>query len=231
MSDTLTNFRARIRRRLDETTARFWLDADLDAWINEGARDIARRSEVLQATTTINSTSGTQSYSLPTNVHRIHRVEWSRDGSTGSSIQTLEYRDFNSMDGVWWSQQKTSRGDPYWFTMWGFPPSLNMIVYPTPDVSVTAGFNVYYYRIPTTATNGSDTVEVPAGWDDLVDEYCEYMAMRKDANPSWVDAKTIYEQKLANMIETTRRWTDQADAIQSRGGPLPRWIWDPGYGG
>lgn len=225
MSDTLTNFLTRVRSRLDEDTARFWTDAELTTWINEGANDIARRGEILQATTTINTVSGTQQYTLPNNTIRVYRVEWSRDGATGSSIIPLEYRDFNSMDGVWWSNQKSSRGDPYWFTMWGFPPGLNLVLYPTPDATVTAGIKVYYYRLATAASAGGDTVECPSGWEDLIADYCEYSAWRKDGNQQWADAKSLYEAKLVEMIDHSRRWTDQSDSFQSNGGPLPRWIW------
>lgn len=230
MSDTLTNFLTRVRSRLDESTARFWTDDELTAWINEGANDIARRGEILQATTTINTVANTQQYALPDRTLRVYRVEWSRDGATGTTIIPLEYRDFNSMDGVWWSRQKTSRGDPYWYTMWGFPPNLNLVLYPTPDATVTAGITVYYYRLPTAASTGGDTVECPSGYADTIIDYCEYSAWRKDGNPQWTDAKAIYETKVEQLIDHSRRWTDQADAIQSGGGPLPRWIWDSDFG-
>jgi hypothetical protein len=230
MSDTLTNVRANLRARLDETTARFWADTELTTWINEGARDVARRGEILESTSTINTVAGTQQYSMPADTLRVYRVEWSRDGATGTTILALEYKDFNSMDSVWWSQQKTSRGDPYWFTMWGFPPNLNLVVYPTPDATVTAGLKLYYYRLPLTVVSGSDVVECPAGWEDLILDYAEYSAWRKDGNPQWQESKQLYEEKLANLINTSRRWSDQSDSIQGTRGILPGWVYDPNYG-
>lgn len=229
MSSTLGTIRTNVRSRIDETSARFWQDSELTNWINDACNDIARRSEVLMATTTINTVANTQQYALPNDTLRVYRVEWSRDGATGSNVIPLEYRDFNSMDSVWWSQQKTSKGDPYWFTMWGFPPNLNLVAYPTPDATVTAGLKVYYYRLPAAAVTGGDTVECPAGWEDLITDYCEFNAWRKDGNPAWQEAKGLYEEKMVNMIEHTRRWTDQADTFQTGGGPLPRWLWDSGY--
>lgn len=226
---TLTIMLDRVRSRLDESTTRFWTDAELTTWINEGARDIARRAEVLEATTTINTVANTQEYALPTNTLRVYRAEWSRDGATGTTVIPLEYRDFHSMDSVWWSNSRQGRGDPFYFTMWGFPPSLNMVLYPTPDVSVTAGIKLYYYRLPTAAASGSDEVECPSGWEDAILDYCEYSAWRKDGNQQWGDSKNLYEQKLNSLIETTRRWTDQAGTVTAGGGPLPRWIYDDGY--
>lgn len=228
--DTLTVTTARVRVRIDEPTARFWQDSDITQWINEATRDVARRTESLQAITTINAVAGTQQYALPSDTLRVYRVEWSRDGATGTAVIPLEYRDFASMDSVWWTSQKTSQGDPYWFTMWGFPPNLNVVLYPIPSVTITAGVKVYYYRLPIQVVSGADIVEVPDGYKDLIDDYCEFSALRKDSDPRWQEAKSLYEQKLEGMLENTRRWTDQSDSIQGgTGGPIPRWIWGGEY--
>lgn len=226
--DTLATVRTRVRVRIDEPSARFWADTDLNQWINEASRDIARRTETLQDVAYIDSVSGTQQYTLTSSTLRVYRVEWSRNGvPTGSTIMPLEYKDFGSMDSVWWTAQRTSRGDPFWYTLWGFPPSLGLAVYPTPDVTVTQAFKVFYYRLPITAASDSDLVEVTDGWKDLIDDYCEFSALRKDSDPRWQDAKQLYEQKLELMLDSTRRWTDQSDSIQGGGGMVPRWL----YGG
>jgi hypothetical protein len=227
MSDTLVGMRTKVRRRLDEVTARFWNDTDLNDWINEAAREVARRAEVLQDTKFIDAVGGQQQYPMPTDVYRVHRVEFAR---SASSVQPLEYRDFNNMDSVWWSSQRTTPGDPYWFTMWGFPPTLSLIVYPTPSTSIAQGFKVFYYRMPATVAADSDTVEVPAGWDDVVLDYCEYSALRKDADPRWQEAKQLFEDKMNHMTDTTQRWIDSAGAVTAGNGALPRWIWDDGLG-
>ncbi len=230
---TLLEIRTKVRRRLDEAAARFWEDDDLDDWINEGTRDLARRAEVLQTTSTINSVVDQQQYALPTNVLRVHRVEWSRTGTfdSTSQITALEFRPFNSMDSVWWSAQTSTTGDPYWYTMWGYPPALNLILYPVPDVSVSSGIKVYYYRSPTAATADGDTVDVLGGWDDLIVDYCEFSALRKDADPRWQEAKALFEEKTQHLIETSRHWTDQAGTFTGAGGGMvPQWIWDDSYG-
>lgn len=226
MADTLATVRGRVRVRIDEPSARFWQDGDLNQWINEAARDIARRTETLEDVALINSVGGTQQYTLTSSTLRVYRVEWCRDGdSVGTIRMPLEYKDFGSMDSVWWTAQSTSRGDPFWYTLWGFPPSLALKVYPTPDVTVTGAFKVYYYRVPAAASGDSDPVEVAEGWKDLIDDYCEFSALRKDGDPRWQDAKQLYEQKIELMLESTRRWTDQSDSVQGSQGFIPRWLW------
>lgn len=224
--ETLSTLRGRVRVRVDEASAQFWADTDLDQWINEAARDIARRSETLQATTEFDATADTQEYTLPTDVIKVHRAEYANN-TDRDTVTPLEYRDYNTMDSVWWSQQVQSRGDPYWFTMWGFPPSLKMVVYPTPSDTVTNGFKVFYYRLPAAATTDGDNIEIPQGWEDLAEDYCEYMALRKDGDPRWQEAKQLYEQKIDGFIDMTRRWTDQAGVVATQHGPVPAWL----YGG
>lgn len=226
MAETLSEMRTRVREYLDESTARFWTDTNLDRWINDAARDISRRAEVLQDTDQVAVSASTQEYTLGSDVLRVYRVEWVPDSSTDYRY-SLEYRDFNSMDAIWWSQQTSTEGFPYWYTLWGYPPSLKIIVYPTPSESGT--LYVRHYRTPAEATSDGDTVEVPEGWVDLVPMYAEYVALRKDADPRWQEAKQIYEEKLGELVDLSRRWTDQADAIQVGTSQVPRWIWEWDY--
>ena len=53
---TQATYLTNIRNKLDETTSGQWSDAELRTWINEAARDIARRTESLQTYEEINVT-------------------------------------------------------------------------------------------------------------------------------------------------------------------------------
>jgi hypothetical protein len=221
---TLADVRTMVRDRLDEATARFWTNAQLDSFINEATRDIARRGEVLQTTSDITVVGGTQEYTMPTNVVRVHRVEHE---DSSSMVTPLEYRDFNNMDAVWSTQQKNVQSTrPYWFTLWGYPPNLKIVLYPTPSESGDT-IRVFYYQMPAAVTTDGGTVPVPQGWEDLVVMYAEYVALRKDADPRWQEAKILYEERLGNMLDVTRRWSDQAGAVTTGGSFLPAWLHNP----
>lgn len=219
-----------VRSRLDEAVPRFWDDAELLTWINEAARDIARRAEVLQATSTISVTAGDAQYTMPTDMIRVYRVIWTATGSTDQQVP-LQYEDFNALDSAGWTWTN-AQGWPSVFTLWGYPPTLEVVLYPQPSVNGT--LTVYYYKMPTDlAVDGSaasSTVPVPSGWEDLVVTYCEMIARRKDADPKWTEAKATYEQGVAMMVDRTRRWTDQAGAIQHNNTWLPAWLYDPDWG-
>lgn len=220
MPRTLATIREDVRDRIDETAARRWTDAQLNRWINEGAIDIARRTEVLQAKQDITAVAGTQEYTLPTDMIRVHRIEFTPTGST--STYTPEYRDFNSMDGVWWSQKTSRRGTPVLYTVWGFPPTAKLVLYPTPDPGGT--ITVYYYRLPVEAAADANSPELPEGWHDLLADYAEYKALRRDADPRWREAKQIFEENLGNLFDVTRRWTDQVGTIDTATTTLPGWL-------
>lgn len=225
MPVTLSSIIEDVRSRLDELTARRWEDTQLITWINEGARDVARRCEVLQDRKDIAAIINTQEYTLPIDMIRLHRVEFKITGS--SQIYPLEYKDFNNLDAVWWSSKSLTTGTPTWFTVWGFPPIAKLIAYPTPSSAGT--FTVYYYRFPTSLASDTDQLELPEGWHDLVVNYCEYIALRKDSDPRWREAKQIFEENLGNLFDITRRWTDQAGSIEVNTSMVPGWLYDDGW--
>ncbi len=222
LATTLTN----VRDALDDTNTALHTDAQLTVWINEACRDIARRCEVLQTTADIVISAGVQQYTAPTDMVRIYRAEFMQTGETAR--QTLEYRDFNSMDEVWWAAQRQTSGRPGTYTMWGFPPAVMITLYPTPQTAGT--LTIFYYKYPTelSAASPSASLTIPMGWEDLIVDYAEYRALRKARDPRWQEAKSIYEEKLAQMYDQSRRWTDSGSQFVSGygGGHLPSWLVD-----
>jgi hypothetical protein len=221
---TLATVRQIVRDRLDEDTPRRWTNAQLNRWINEGARDIARRAECLQAKNTVSVSANAQTVSLSalTGLIKVNRVEWKGTGS--SNVYALEYRDFNSMDAVWWDQQDNTTSTPRHYTLIGHPPSLTVQLYPIPSTSGT--LRVLYWKLPAEASADSDTVEVPDGWWDVIADYAEYKALRKDSDARWREAFEIYKDNLAAIVDLTRRYTDQMDLITPETPFLSAWVWD-----
>lgn len=229
MSKTQAQLLDELRIRLDEATSRQWTDAILRGYINNGADDIARRTETLLDRGTIAGVAGTQEYTITTRVIRIHRVEWKATGD--SNVYPLEYRDFNNMDAVWWAHQTVTVARPELYTLWGFPPSLKLVLYPTPDVGGTIKY--FYYRLPAvlataSAADANVVVECPEGWEDAIVDYAEYMALRRDADPRWQEARQLYEAKIGELYDNTRRWSDASGMIVGEGGMggIPAWLYN-----
>lgn len=220
---TLSDLRTDVQLHLDEIVSRYWTPSELNTWINEGARDIARKSETLQALASINALTGVQQYDMPQDLCRMHRMEFAPAGSI--NVYPLEPRSLNEMDSVWGISQKVSQSYPVYYSLWGFPPNLKVILYPTP--SQPGSLAVWYYRLPLQALSDTDTIEVPEGWHDLVVLFCEYVAKRKDGDQTWAEAKQLYEERLGDMIDMTRRWVDSAGVMTTGTANIPGWLYDP----
>lgn len=224
---TLVTVRNDVRARLNETTARFWTDAQLNVWINEGMRDLARRTETIQTFgTTITTVAGTAEYVVPADVLRVHRVEFVPTGAT--QIYPVQLTTYDELDQVWGIYPNTVQGYPVYAALWGFPPTLKLRLYPVPSQAGT--INLFYYRLPAAVSADGDTLEVLAGYEDLIALYCEYVARRKDRDPTWQEAKALYEERVSEMVDTTRQWHDQAMTVTVGQNAMPRWLYDMNYG-
>lgn len=165
---------------------------------------------------------------MPTDIIRVNRVEWRPTSQT--QVYPLEYRDFVNMDAVWWSAQEITQNTPRMYTMWGYPPTLKLILYPTP--SEPGSLKTFYYRLPVDravdGTEQTSAIDIPEGWGDLLLDFAEYSALRKDADPRWQEAKALYLEHLNDFILTTRRWSDQSggpiNEYGATGGGLPDWL-------
>lgn len=221
MTVTLLTMRNDVRAHLDEAAAGFWPDAQLNTWINDALRDVARRTETLQKLSTVPVVAGTKAYTMPADVTRIHRVEFDPGPGSGQ-IYPLEPRQFYEMDSIWGTDQNQVRAYPEYFALFGFPPTLQLYCYPVP--SQVGNLNVFYYRLPAVASGDSDVLDIVEGWWDLITLFAEYQALRKDADPRFSDAKAIYEEKVGEMLDITRKWHDQAGVMTTGRTMLPGWL-------
>ena len=223
MARTLAQLRGDVRSRLNEATAAFWTNDELTRWINEGAADVARRTESLRDTFDIPIVIGTQTYTGPTDLVRAHTLEYRPTGDT--TVHALTYRDKMSADALWGTGQANTDGTPLIWTSWGFPPTIDITVYPTPNAA--GSLRLHYYRLPATVALDGDVVEIPSGWEDLISEYATQLALRKDGNPRWQEAFSAYTAHLEALMETAIRFNDQAGQIDDiYGGALaPTWLY------
>jgi hypothetical protein len=216
MPVALATVRTELRQQLDELSARFWADTELNALLNEGARDVARRTETGETfTQTIPAISGTMKYALPTNFLRAHRVEFQPISTGMPQVYPLQLATYYEMDQYWGSTQFQQRSYPGWAVFFGNPPNTIMQIYPVP--SQNGNFNLFYYALPSQLVADTDQLQVTEGWYDVVKDYACWKALMKDRDPRWQDYKQLYEEDLVNMIDVTRKHHDQAGTM-TRGG-------------
>jgi hypothetical protein len=208
---TLKDLRDDVRSHLDETIAEFWTEDELDRWVYEGLRDVARRTECLPATKAITLISNQAEYEAPTDMLRIHKVEYVQDSSTS---YLLNYVPFHNIDDIWYHSRQVAGSNPHTWTFWGYPGNGKIYVYPSTSSTVKDGLLVYYYRLPRKLSSPEDPADIPSGWEDLIPLYVEVLARRKESKDTrWRDAQLLYEQRLEDMIRHTRLPSDQASYV------------------
>lgn len=230
MPVALSEYIRRSRSILDEPTSRFWTDVELTDWVNDGARDLARRAEdLLVYDQTMTVTPNVAVYDLPPNVIRIHRAEF----VPSSSTQTYPIRasSQDEMDQVWGTYQANPASYPSWFVTRGYPGGAGASLfrvqfYPAP--AQAGSINLYYYKTPARLSATADlavAIDLPEGWDDLILQYVEWRALRKTRDPRWQDAYGIYKENLDYLINITRFYHDQQQVISTASRALvPQWL-------
>lgn len=228
MPKTFGQLLSATRRRLDEIEAEgTWKNDELRGYLNDGAVDIARRSECLRAESIIDINAGTQNVTGPIDMVRIHTISWYRDSDTTSKYP-LEYMDYRNLQSAAYTSLNVTEGTPGAYTTWNFPPNLSITCYPIP--SDDGKLLVHYYKLPATlaedSTQDAEYLDLPAGWEDAATDYAVYQAMLKDGDARWQNYMQMYEGKLAGLVEAAERFNDQAGMITAGHNMIPAWLYE-----
>jgi hypothetical protein len=227
MSQTLATTITNVRTLLDEPNAQFWSDAQLTNYINEGCSDVARRTEWKRTNQSIAINKDVQTYMMPPDLYRAYRVEYIQSQGNSNNTYTVEFRGYMEMDQVWGINQNWPANYPLYYTLWGAPPLMKILLYPVPNGDGT--LIVYYYQTTTPAVNDTDEIDMLQGWEDTIEDYACYRALRQDAQPAWKDFKGTYEEKLQFFTDSTRTFQDQAGTFSTGQAALPAWLTSEGY--
>lgn len=228
MSTTVATCITTLRERLDEPTPAQWTDVQLRRWLNEGIRDIARRTMHLTDVKTIAVSAGTGTYTSSADVLRINHVYFSPTADTTRKIP-LEARAWDSLDNIWWDQQDRATGDPILFGVYGYSPSVTLKLFPTPTRAGTLYLHVARTPAVLDVTGGSGNIDCPEGWLELALDYAEYMALRKDRDERWKDAYALFNEKLTSMIQQGDYLNVAGEFSWDGPTPVPRWLTDPNW--
>ncbi len=207
-----------LRVRLDEPAEAQWYDRELRMWLNEGIRDIARRTRLYQDQSSVDVTANLNEYTLASDVIAIEHLLWKADAE--SYKHPLEPRAF---EGVQRFINETG-ADPVFYSTYGHSPVLKVQLWPTP----TRDGTLYLYGPMLPAAINVDTgvgdVDIIEAWYETALDYAEYKALRRDRQEGWKDIFMAYEAGIQQMIELSA--TDDAPGeMQFTGTSLvPTWL-------
>lgn len=234
----LSTARTEVRDIIDEATQQFWLDSQINTWLNQGCWDIARRALCLRQTVQVPVAANVQNYDAPVNMYQLYRVEFFP--TTGTFIYPLTFMGYNEADQAWGTYQSFPAAWPEIVVLWNNPGQssidiqpqysspLQMRLFPVP--AQTGVLNVFFYRNVVDAVLDTDQLDTLPGWEDLAVEYAVYKAKRKDKEADWQDAFAFYEQKLNDLIMVSGQFHDQAGTFSTGQSQWPPWA-VAGYGG
>lgn len=235
----LTDAIRRVRSRVNEPAyptlpgstpgnppAVLYTDTEITDWINDALRDISRRAEDLityDATVAIpayaeNGLQPIPTYSLPDDIIRINRIEFQVTGDS-SRVYPLEASNQAYMDNIWNIDQLSTMSYPGYYVTRGYPGGTgrnNFVIQIFPNPSQPGNLNIFYYRLPLRVLDPvanpsayNTTLDLIEGWDDLIIDYAVTQAWIKSRNPLYQQCQALYEAKMVNIIDQTRRFNDQ----------------------
>jgi hypothetical protein len=163
--------RTKVRRKLDETSEGFWLDDELDDYINESYFSLWQmmlnaKHQGCLTSTTLNITGGSANVALPADFQAARLIEKVVDSGTVPLWWEERFDQTNYTAGV-----STGSFFPFKVRFVG----QNLIIEPTPQDSETGGLKLTYYFFPNRLDD--DTDEPNAGLHDFYQDLITYEAV------------------------------------------------------
>lgn len=193
-SFTKSTARDRVKGDLGQRATNLITDADIDAWIYEATKLIAKETHWLRKQgTAINVVSGTALYDLPTDLLALEEVWHNSLRIFPVSVRQIE---------KWHATEnwRALTGTPTRFYVRGMTA---IGLYLTPDTSITGGLVLHYSYFPTAPATDSDFYTVPTVLDRSILTYGKWMGAKKDASGELrqraQDYKLEWEQDLQDI--------------------------------
>ena len=229
MALTVTQALTRVRDYLDEATESRWTNAQLRRWMNDCLDDMSRRTLAIRDTVTLASVAAQAEYTVTGSVLEITACYWTDGSGNLCPLSPVQWENADSVWGMWQNQQSLN---PAVYTTWGYAPSLKLRLYPVPNVS-SRNIVLKVARIAThldeTGAGDAAAIDFPEAWAPTIVRYTEAMALRKDRDPRWQDALSLYDAEVTTLARhdymnvAKEMVYDPATA----GGWLPRWLTHP----
>jgi hypothetical protein len=152
--------RTLIRKNLGETTASFWTDAELNQWIADGGKDVAKKTHCVRTNLSFTPVIGTGEYVLNTQlavtVFKVFEVYYN-NGTTWTYLDETTRTELNNESDGWMS---AANGTP---TKYYFNEQEGILgLYVAPDTATTSGVKCYISKDHTpVSADGTSYTDIP----------------------------------------------------------------------
>jgi hypothetical protein len=190
----------RVRRTFGDEAAVQVTDADIIRWINDGQIEVIKRNDgALQKTGFIDLVLDQAQYTLPADLMILRSLR-SKISTTSLSYTSLKFQNMQQFDETLdgWDGLAYGDGTPLYFTMY----EGKAILFPVPNVSITAGIKVLYNQKPTDVVTTSDALSLPLIYHNTILKYCMWQAslLDEDHDPALM-YKSDFQEDM-NLLAT-----------------------------
>lgn len=187
---TLSEIRTAVRLYINDndTSNQRFSDTQLNIIINQGHRDAALKTLLLESTSSFSLTSGTTCYALPSDIMHIKRVTHKDKVLDQKSIAGLD-----ALNSKW----ELTTGDPLYYYVFR---STQVCFYPAPVSTSTGTAKVYYTYQPNLLSTDADEpfngLDSAVAYHDVITWWSVYQC-------DLAERRTAEAQVFFNMYVTT----------------------------
>jgi hypothetical protein len=157
---TRLQLRNLIRKNLGETTASFWSDAELNQWLDNAGRDVAKKTHCIRTNGSFTPTIGTGEYNLNSKLSytafKVFEVYYN-DGITWLNLDETTRTELNEDSSGWMSADSGTPTKYYFNEQEGI-----LGLYVAPSAATTNGVKCYVSKDHTPVTaDGTSYTDIP----------------------------------------------------------------------
>lgn len=189
MAYTAATIRTEVRALLNESTASFWSDTEIDGWVKQGCLDLSTKvhayvteQTITLVTAQLKYTSGDESWIG--NLVRCKHVWW-KDGANARALARMRFERLGN-------QQQNTAGPPRWFA----EERENIWVWPVASATEN-GSTLYVLAAQAT----DDITDIRYEYQPLVALFAAALAKMKDRK--YAEA-SLFQQMYLNSINFER---------------------------
>jgi hypothetical protein len=169
--------KSRVKRTFGDESAVQLTDDDIINFINDAQREIIQQNpETLEKIVVTDTVLGQQDYTFPADLQMLRSLSYRRESTQSySRLQGKSLQEFDEIIDRW-DGPSHSQGNPqYWCTF-----ANNFKLWPIPDIAVTEGLKLFYYRNPVDVALDADEIDLPVGYHLAVVKYVLKSAYEMD---------------------------------------------------
>jgi hypothetical protein len=197
---------ATTRAQIDETTANFYSDDEIYAYMWQSEILINNETESAETTdVSINTVINTAEYAIPTDCLFIKRVWWD-----SNRLQKVDFRELENQEGLAYGHTIAS-GQPYAYYQYG----AYLGFYPTPNA--VKNVKIWYVKQPTVITSSSTVFSIPQLFHHLIPDYCLWRMWGKDQEENRASFhKALWESNLQTAIRAWWKYKRSDKVLQAK---------------